>query len=144
MSKGVIMTVSRTLILAGLVIASFSACGSESAGNGAADTATSRPTSTVDITADPTTPPDTATLDTSPDTAPATSEVPTTSDEVIGPGEMAIRLVECEQFPMVAQVDAAAARSLVPADVEVVLDDAGMATFTHVSKSCDDIVVDGV
>jgi len=134
------MTTKRVLVLAGLVVAAVSACGSGD--DGASDIPSSSPQSTVDTTIEPPADvPDTTAESTSP---PTTDEAPDDTSDALSPGEMAIDLVDCEQFPMVAKVDAVSARTLVPDEVDLVLDEVGMATFTHVSKSCADIVVDGV
>ena len=134
------MTIKKVFVLAGLVVAAVSACGSDD--DGASDAPTASPQPTVETTVEPPADATDTTVDsTSP---PTTEEAPDDTSDALAPGEMAIELVDCEQFPLVAKVDAAAARSLVPAEVDLLLDDAGMATFTHVSKSCGDIVVDGV
>ena len=132
------MTRKRVLVLAGLVVAAVSACGSGD--DGAAPSSSPQPT--VDATIEPPADvPDTTVESTSP---PTTEEALDDTSDTLVPGEMAIELVDCEQFPMVAKVDAVAAQSFVPEGADLLLDDAGMATLTHVSKSCSDIVVDGV
>jgi len=134
------MTINRVFVLAGLVVASVSACGSGD--DGASDAPPSSPPPTVDATVEPPADvPDTTVESTSP---PTTEDGPDDTSDPLAPGDMAIQLVDCEQFPMVAKVDAVAARSLVPDEVELLVDDSGLATFTHVSKSCADIVVDDV
>ncbi len=133
------MHVKRVFVLVGLVVAAVSACGSGD--DAASNVPASSPQPTVDTTVEPPAdPPDISVESTSP---PTTEDATDDTSDALAPGEMAIELVDCEQFPMVAKVDPAAARLLVPEEVDLVLDDAGMATFTHVSKSCADIVVDG-
>ncbi len=134
------MTIKRVLVLAGLVVAAVSACGSDD--DGASDAPASSPQPTVVTTVEP--PADVPDTTVEPASPPTTEDAPDDITDALAPGEMAIELVDCEQFPMVAKVDAAAAQSLVPDEVDLLLDDAGLATFTHVSKSCSDIVVDGV
>ena len=136
------MTIPRYLVLtgvAGLALASLVACGNDDGVSTVpSDAPSTETTDTVDDVPAPTGPPATS--------APATT-VPTSgdvepSDTLLGPGQLQLDLVECVQFAVVAPVDADAARSLVPDDVEVLVDAAGMATFTQVSKTCDDMVVD--
>ena len=156
------MTVQRTLALAGiagLALTSLVACGSEDAAS--TDSSVAAPPESVEDTVevtpspDPTAPPETdpapsTEVTPSPDpTAPPETDLPPTSEVTEppavapGPGQFQLGLVDCVQFAMVAPVDAAAAQSLIPGDVEVLVDEAGMATFTQVSKTCDDIVTDG-
>ncbi len=152
------MTRQRTLTLigvAGLGLASLVACGSDDAAT--SDTSVEAPPESVEDTIDDTientiddmidgtiedapSPEPTAPAETDP---PPTTEVVEPPEAAPGPGQLQLGLVDCVQFAMVAPVDADAARSLVPDDVEVLLDEAGMATFTQVSKTCDDMTVDG-
>ncbi len=149
------MTMQRTLTLigiAGLGLTSLVACGSDDATS--SDTSVEAPPESVADTIQDTVLDTTATTDTTegappPDaTAPPETDPPPPTTEVVEPpapepGQLELGLVDCVQFAMVAPVDADAARSLVPDDVEVLLDEAGMATFTQVSKTCDDMTVDG-
>jgi acetyl esterase/lipase len=152
------MTRQRTLTLigiAGLGLTSLVACGSDDAAS--SDTAVDAPPASVEDTIQATiadtladTVADTVEVAPSPDPSapPETDPPPTTAvdepaEAAPGPGQLQLGLVDCVQFAMVAPVDAGAARSLVPDDVEVLLDEAGMATFTQVSKTCDEMTVDG-
>ena len=152
------MTIKRTgalISIVGLALTPLAACGSDDTTS--SDTSASAPPeAVVDTPADTTV--DTA-ADTVADTvddapapdptaAPETDPPPSTEvteapEVVAGPGQLQLGLADCVQFAMVAPVDAVAAQSLVPDDVEVLLDDAGMATFTQVSKTCGDMVTDG-
>ena len=140
------MTIQRTLALvgiAGLALTSLVACGSDDAAS--PDTSVAAPPESVEDTVEDTvevapTPDPTAPPETDP---PPTSEVTEPPDDAPGPGQFQFGVVDCVQFAMVAPVDAVAAQSLIPGDVEVLVDEAGMATFTQVSKTCDDMTVDG-
>jgi len=75
---------------------------------------------------------------------PATQPPATTEPPGPAPGHADLGFTDCEQLAIVAKVDPAAARTIVPSQHEVLEDNEGLATFTHVSKTCSDIMVDGV
>lgn len=56
---------------------------------------------------------------------------------------LALELVGCHQFGTWTGVDPEVARTYVPTDQELFLDEEGLASFSLIAKDCTDIVVDG-
>lgn len=112
-----------------LVLFGAAACGGDD--DAAPSDAAPAPTGTEALEPEVTEPTVTETTVTEPD------------DDTGAAGRFDLDLIECEQFAMQTPIAPEAARRVVPDDVELFVRDGGMATMTHVSKTCSDIVVDG-
>ena len=140
------MKVTRLLAAVALAMAALTACGDSDGGTGDSTVSTTgepggATTDPADGSAENTEVP--ATTHTSEDAVDAPVPPDEDIEAPLGPGVMNFQFVECEQFAMVAPVDADAARSIVPSEHQVLVDAEGLATLTHVSKVCNDIVVEG-
>jgi hypothetical protein len=140
------MKTTRLLAAVALATAALTACG-----DSGEDTEDSTASTTVEPGGVATDPADDsaenteapAATQTTGDKADAPEQPKNATEPALGPGVMNFEFVECEQFAMVALVDADAARAIVPSEHEVLVDADGFAMFTHVSKVCNDIVVEG-